>query len=610
MPLKVKMMTGVFMDIKGAAGDLVFAHMREEGRRFAVVLVEEEEVLFLEWFAYWGPKTGVNPDPDWPGHFYDWRGAFAAGISPSLYRKSRWQVERWYWPDRFRMVGHPALGGGVEACHRGRFRVPKETPENKPYRMAYAFCDDAWRRLVWWKRKRWFKGAWPKGTCPHSAFMTFNMRRRLCGLPIMEIPGDLRTIPKDRSCPEAVKENRWGHWRHQDDFGWVKGAGGEGFEVGDPRGAHMKHFEDWILAAPIYGDREEGDPPEMMTSRIFFRTNEGFMLNQEGEDGAWIDVAVEGMSVMLDGWLIAYCGDSVEGFSCVQPCGPLEVEKQSWHDLIISQMVWDKTEFTGVVLWEGMNFEDFMDKKKIAWKGYVKGRGAGLRADWPSDAVAAGYEEIAGKSIYSAVAGWATGAGGLGTRPGPYEGVEVPLAKIADSDDIRFGFTVEDVRELEMISMKDGCVRIPPSGGWWSVDREDEYWKMETSDDVRHVWSCPYPFEDRAPSAEFKFDVPEHGKVISIEFEHEGFALGGEDEQENLCTGYVWDFEHWEWIKMFEHRAGADKVSIYRNEVIADWLTKNGVLMFRVFGPMFENGNGASMHTDFVKASAGYTWGD
>lgn len=617
MALKVKMMTGVFMDIRGAVGDLVFAHMREEGKRFETVLMEEEEALFLEWFARWVRLIGMNPDPDWPGHFYDFRGAFVAGVSPRLEAPIVYilgvpiELEgKWHWPDRFKMVGHPTLGGGVEACHRGRFRMPKETPENKPFRMAYAFCDDAWRRLVWWKRKRWFKEAWPKGVCPHSAFMTFNLRRRLCGLPILEIPGKLRTIPSDRACPVAVKENRWGHWRHQDDFGWVKGEAGEGFEVGDPRGAYKKTFEDWILAAPIYGDRGPGEPPEMMTSRIFFRTNEGFMLNQDGEDGLWIDFAVEGMSVMLDGWLIAYCGDTVEGFECVQPCGPIDVIKQSWHDIIISQMVWSKTEFSGVALWDGMNFEEFMDKKNVEWRGYVKGRGVGLRADWPDDAGEAEYEELAGKTIYPAVAGWATGAVMLRALPGPNEGAEVPLAKIEDSDDVRFCFTVEEVKELELTSLKNGCVQIPPTAGWWSVNLVDEWWKVQTSDDVRLVWSCSGGYEEYAPSVGFMFDVPEWERVLSIHIEHEGFALGGIGDQENLLTGYIRDFEHWEWRKIFEQNAGGDVVSTWSNALVSDWYVKNGTMWIRVFGPEFEEENGRSMHTDCIKAWAGYRWHD
>jgi len=192
--------------------------------------------------------------------------------------------------------------------------------------------------------------------------------------------------------------------------------------------------------------------------------------------------------------------------------------------------------------------------------------------------------------------------------PGPNEGGEVPLAKIEHSDDVRFGFTIEEVKELELCTLKNGCVQEPPIGGWWSVDLVADYWKVETSDDVRLVWSCSGGYEEYAPSVEFMFDVPEWERVVGIYVAHEGFALGGKGDEENRCRGYIWDFEHRKWIKMFEHSAGADKVSTYSNRVIADWLTKNGKVWIRVFGPEFEEENGRSMHTDFVGVTAGYTW--
>ena len=65
-----------------------------------------QEVGFKKWYAKLPMVTAglLDPDPDSPGHLYDWRAAFASGISPN---------ESNHWPSQFKMPGHEreVLGG-------------------------------------------------------------------------------------------------------------------------------------------------------------------------------------------------------------------------------------------------------------------------------------------------------------------------------------------------------------------------------------------------------------------------------------------------------------------------------------------------------------------
>lgn len=61
-----------------------------------------DEAAFREWYKGWAAKTGINPDPDSPGHLYDYRAAYKAGAVPT------WQPEhkQFRWPDRYKMGGY------------------------------------------------------------------------------------------------------------------------------------------------------------------------------------------------------------------------------------------------------------------------------------------------------------------------------------------------------------------------------------------------------------------------------------------------------------------------------------------------------------------------
>ena len=62
-----------------------------------------EDTKFLDWYSKQADKTGINPDPDDPEHYYDYKAAFKAGASPAYDSASG----GWKWPSKFKDDLHP-----------------------------------------------------------------------------------------------------------------------------------------------------------------------------------------------------------------------------------------------------------------------------------------------------------------------------------------------------------------------------------------------------------------------------------------------------------------------------------------------------------------------
>lgn len=60
----------------------------------------EEEVDFQRWYAINAKKFGLNPDPDAPEHYYDYRAAYKAGEGPG---------PDGHWPSKYKREGHPRM---------------------------------------------------------------------------------------------------------------------------------------------------------------------------------------------------------------------------------------------------------------------------------------------------------------------------------------------------------------------------------------------------------------------------------------------------------------------------------------------------------------------
>ena len=62
--------------------------------------VKVDEDAFQKWYAVQAEKQGIDPNPDAPEHFYDYRSAYAAGAAPD---------EEGHWPSEFKQEGHPRM---------------------------------------------------------------------------------------------------------------------------------------------------------------------------------------------------------------------------------------------------------------------------------------------------------------------------------------------------------------------------------------------------------------------------------------------------------------------------------------------------------------------
>lgn len=68
-------------------------------------VTSDDESRFQAWYQSRVQRLGLNPNPDDPQHFYDYRAAFRAGAEPD---------QAGHWPSQFKREGHPrTVVGGV-----------------------------------------------------------------------------------------------------------------------------------------------------------------------------------------------------------------------------------------------------------------------------------------------------------------------------------------------------------------------------------------------------------------------------------------------------------------------------------------------------------------
>jgi hypothetical protein len=61
---------------------------------------EREEESFQKWYGERASKWKLDPNPDNPQHFYDYRAAYMAGDEPG---------EDGHWPSTWKREGHPRM---------------------------------------------------------------------------------------------------------------------------------------------------------------------------------------------------------------------------------------------------------------------------------------------------------------------------------------------------------------------------------------------------------------------------------------------------------------------------------------------------------------------
>ncbi len=65
-------------------------------------LPPEDEAQFQFWYNHWAKKTGINPDPDDPKHYYDYRRSYIHGFNPEPNDEGIYK-----WPSKFKHDLHP-----------------------------------------------------------------------------------------------------------------------------------------------------------------------------------------------------------------------------------------------------------------------------------------------------------------------------------------------------------------------------------------------------------------------------------------------------------------------------------------------------------------------
>jgi len=80
-------------------------------------LDEKEEAEFQEWYSSEAKKRKLNPDPDNPLHYYDYRGFYRAQKRGQARIGIEEETGEEEFPDRFKKEGHPTKG---HKTHFGR----------------------------------------------------------------------------------------------------------------------------------------------------------------------------------------------------------------------------------------------------------------------------------------------------------------------------------------------------------------------------------------------------------------------------------------------------------------------------------------------------------
>lgn len=93
----------------------------------------QKEANFQQWYAGWAQETGLNPNPDDPGHAYNYRRAFDAGATPMPN-----EAGEYHWPSEFKTEGHPNLVVNGINTVTGQPVEPEATPKSKPSALATA----------------------------------------------------------------------------------------------------------------------------------------------------------------------------------------------------------------------------------------------------------------------------------------------------------------------------------------------------------------------------------------------------------------------------------------------------------------------------------------
>ncbi|KKK78258.1 hypothetical protein LCGC14_2845370, partial [marine sediment metagenome] len=83
-----------------------------------------DESAFQTWYKRWAQTTGIDPNPDDPRHFYDYRAAYRAEAKPEISPDDG----KYHWPSQFKSLHHPnRFVGGIDTITGKRVLSDEES---------------------------------------------------------------------------------------------------------------------------------------------------------------------------------------------------------------------------------------------------------------------------------------------------------------------------------------------------------------------------------------------------------------------------------------------------------------------------------------------------
>jgi hypothetical protein len=84
---------------------------------------KENEQKFDKWYGDWAKQSGMNPNPDDPRHFYDYRTAFKDGVTPP--------TKGGHWPSKYKIHGNPRMFVDGKHTQTGKPATEEEIVANQ-----------------------------------------------------------------------------------------------------------------------------------------------------------------------------------------------------------------------------------------------------------------------------------------------------------------------------------------------------------------------------------------------------------------------------------------------------------------------------------------------
>ena len=155
-----------------------------------VTLSPDEEKKFQFWYKTWARKSNINPNPDDPLHYYDYRAAYKAGIKPQIDPTDK----KYHWDSRFKDDEHPNRFVNGEDTKTGE---PESTED---YYKKYTEDFQKWNKLPT-KGKSWINYL-PEEIVKGSPFIQKMMA--ISGSPTAQAVGRAYQPVQENISPEKI----------------------------------------------------------------------------------------------------------------------------------------------------------------------------------------------------------------------------------------------------------------------------------------------------------------------------------------------------------------------------------------------------------------------